>query len=69
MRMLKYEHNGEVILAATDSGQAPRICLLSSSIHCQVVSREASGQALLAAHYRVDGHPFINPIQVNTAFE
>ena len=33
------------------------------------MSREASGQALLAAHYRVDGHPFINPIQVNTAFE
>ena len=28
------------------------------------MSREASGQALLAAHYRVDGHPFINPIQV-----
>ena len=30
----------------------------------QVVSRDSSGQALLAAHYRVDGHPFINPIQV-----
>ena len=28
------------------------------------MSREASGQALLAAHYRVDGHAFINPIQV-----
>ena len=28
------------------------------------MSRDASGQALLAAHYRVDGHPFINPIQV-----
>ena len=34
----------------------------------QVVSREASGQALLAAHYRVDGHPFINPIQVRSFF-
>ena len=30
----------------------------------QVVSREAGGQSLLAAHYRVDGHPRINPIQV-----
>ena len=28
------------------------------------MNREASGQVLLAAHYRVDGHPFINPIQV-----
>ena len=28
------------------------------------MSRDSSGQALLAAHYRVDGHPFINPIQV-----
>ena len=34
----------------------------------QVVSREASGQPLLAAHYRVDGHPFINPIQVKCSF-
>ena len=30
---------------------------------CKVVSRETGGQALLAAHYRVDGHPRINPIQ------
>jgi len=30
---------------------------------CKVVSREAGGQSLLAAHYRVDGHPRINPIQ------
>ena len=29
-----------------------------------MVSREASGQSLLSAHYRVDGHPYINPIQV-----
>ena len=36
MRMLKYKHNGEVIVAAIDSGQDPRICPLSSSIHCQV---------------------------------
>ena len=28
------------------------------------MSREAGGQSLLAAHYRVDGHPRINPIQV-----
>ena len=33
---------------------------------CQVVSREASGQSLLAAHYRVDGHPRVNPIQVGS---
>ena len=32
------------------------------------MSREASGQPLLAAHYRVDGHPFINPIQVKCSF-
>lgn len=35
MRMLKYKHNGEVIVAI-DSWQDPRICPLSSSIHCQV---------------------------------
>ena len=34
-----------------------------SILNFQVVKREASGEALLAAHYRVDGHPFINPIQ------
>ena len=31
-----------------------------------MVSREASGQSLLSAHYRVDGHPYINPIQVSS---
>jgi tribbles-like protein len=30
---------------------------------CKVVSRETAGQSLLSAHYRVDGHPRINPIQ------
>ena len=34
----------------------------------QVVSREAAGQSLLSAHYRVDGHPRINPIQVTYTF-
>ena len=39
-----------------------RFC--DKNIFFQVVSREVCGQALLAAHYRVDGHAFINPIQV-----
>jgi len=30
---------------------------------CKVVSREVAGQFLLSAHYRVDGHLHINPIQ------
>jgi hypothetical protein len=30
----------------------------------QVMSRDSAGHSLLAAHYRVDGHPNINTIQV-----
>lgn len=30
---------------------------------CKVMSRDSAGHSLLAAHYRVDGHPNINTIQ------
>jgi len=57
---------GKFILLDELEGSTLHRCLditSSEELVCKVVSREASGQALLAAHYRVDGHPFINPIQ------
>jgi len=57
---------GKYILLDELEGSTLHRCLDIQSqeeLVCKVVSREASGQALLAAHYRVDGHPFINPIQ------
>lgn len=57
---------GKYILLDELEGSTLHRCLDISSqeeLVCKVVNREASGQVLLAAHYRVDGHPFINPIQ------
>jgi len=57
---------GKYILLDELEGSTLHRCLDINSheeLVCKVVSREASGQPLLAAHYRVDGHPFINPIQ------
>lgn len=57
---------GKYILLDELEGSTLHRCLDISSqeeLVCKVVSREVCGQALLAAHYRVDGHAFINPIQ------
>lgn len=57
---------GKYILLDELEGSTLHRCLDITSheeLVCKVVSRECSGQALLAAHYRVDGHAFINPIQ------
>jgi len=57
---------GKYILLDELEGSSLHRCLDINSqeeLVCKVVKREASGEALLAAHYRVDGHPFINPIQ------
>jgi len=57
---------GKYILLDELEGSTLHRCLDINSheeLVCKVVSREASGQSLLSAHYRVDGHPYINPIQ------
>merc|ERR1719412_2742581 len=57
---------GKFILLDELEGSSLHRCLDINSqeeLVCKVVSREASGQSLLAAHYRVDGHPRVNPIQ------
>lgn len=57
---------GKYLLLDELEGSSLHRCLDINSqeeLVCKVVSREPSGQSLLAAHYRVDGHPRINPIQ------
>merc|ERR1719211_190602 len=57
---------GKFILLDEVEGSTLHRCLDITNheeLVCKVVSREASGQSLLSAHYRVDGHPYINPIQ------
>jgi len=57
---------GKYLLLDELEGSSLHRCLDIKSqeeLVCKVVSREPSGQSLLAAHYRVDGHPHINPIQ------
>jgi len=57
---------GKYVLLDELEGSSLHRCLDINSqeeLVCKVVSREAAGQSLLSAHYRVDGHPRINPIQ------
>jgi len=57
---------GKYLLLDELEGSSLHRCLditTHEELVCKVVSRESSGQSLLAAHYRVDGHPRINPIQ------
>merc|ERR1719285_1017003 len=57
---------GKYLLLDALEGSSLHRCLhiqTQEELVCKVVSREAGGQSLLAAHYRVDGHPRINPIQ------
>lgn len=57
---------GKYLLLEALEGSSLHRCLhipTQEELVCKVVSRETAGQSLLAAHYRVDGHPYINPIQ------
>lgn len=57
---------GKYLLLEALEGSSLHRCLhiaTQEELVCKVVSRETAGQSLLAAHYRVDGHPRINPIQ------
>jgi len=57
---------GKYLLLEALEGSSLHRCLhlpTQEEYVCKVVSRETAGQSLLAAHYRVDGHPRINPIQ------
>jgi len=57
---------GKYLLLEALEGSSLHRCLHIPSqeeLVCKVVSRETVGQSLLSAHYRVDGHPRINPIQ------
>lgn len=57
---------GKYLLLEALEGSSLHRCLHIPSqeeLVCKVVNRESAGQSLLSAHYRVDGHPRINPIQ------
>lgn len=57
---------GKYLLLDELEGSSLHRCLDITShqeLVCKVVSREVAGQFLLSAHYRVDGHLHINPIQ------
>lgn len=57
---------GKYLLLDELEGSSLHRCLDITShqeLVCKVVSREVAGQFLLSAHYRVDGHTHINPIQ------
>lgn len=57
---------GKYLLLDELEGSSLHRCLdinTQEELVCKVVSREVAGQSLLSAHYRVDGHLHINPIQ------